>query len=163
MLQAKPITLSDSERKILEDLAKGTHTPLHLIKRSQIILMAACGATNQEIERKLELSNHTVIKWRGKYFKTAADLAALSEKSPAKLKSALLHVLSDAQRPGTKRRVSDEQVAKILALYQKEPRLLGLPFAKWSCASLKKEAVARGIVDTISITQIRRYLKKREA
>jgi transposase len=163
MLHAKPITLTESEKKILEDLAKGTHTPLHLIQRSQIVLMAARGATNVEIEHKLELSNHTVIKWRGKYFNIAPELAEISEKSPSKLKSALLQALSDAHRSGTKPRVTQEQIAKILALYQSEPKKLGLPFSRWSCASLRKEAVARGIVDTISTTQIRRYLKKKQA
>ncbi|MBP1971423.1 hypothetical protein J2Z83_003562 [Virgibacillus natechei] len=39
--QAVAIDLSDKQHKILEQMARGTHSPLHYIQRSQVILKAA--------------------------------------------------------------------------------------------------------------------------
>jgi len=50
--QAATITLSEKQRKILEAMKKGTRTPLHLVQRSTIILMASEGINNKEIARQ---------------------------------------------------------------------------------------------------------------
>ena len=55
-LQAQPIKLSESQRNILEQMNHGTHTPQHYKKRAEIVLMANKGYSNNEMERKLQIS-----------------------------------------------------------------------------------------------------------
>ena len=42
-IKAREIKLTEHERKILTELKSGSHTPLHLKKRSEIILLASEG------------------------------------------------------------------------------------------------------------------------
>ena len=50
--RATKIELSEKETKILRENAMGTHTPLHLKTRSQKIIEATEGKSNNEIERE---------------------------------------------------------------------------------------------------------------
>jgi putative transposase len=161
MRRAKQIALSKRQRRILEDLSEGTHTELHLIYRSRIVLMAAEGAANDAIEEALGLSNRAVIKWRGRFHAAAAVLADVEEKSPLKLKKTIISTLSDARRSGAKPRNTDSQVAEIIALSLDNPQSAGLPLTHWTSAAIRDAAIKKGIVDTISISQARRYLKKK--
>jgi len=156
---AKPINLSDNQKRILEQFARGTHKAQHLSQRAKIILMANEGSTNNDIERQLSLSNHTVIKWRNRFYDAFEKISKVEKETPLKLKDEIIKVFSDEQRQGAPTTFTDVQVAAIIALSLQDPQTLDLPFSHWTCDLLKDIAIDKGIVVSISASQIRRFLK----
>jgi len=157
--KAIAITLNDHERKILTELKSGSHTPLHLKKRSEIILLASEGEGNSGISRKVEMNRENVTKWRNRYAFASAELRKTEEETPKKLRGMIEKVLSDAPRSGAPCIFTDEQVACIIALACELPESLELPFSHWSPSLLRKEVINRGIVESISAVHIGRFLK----
>ena len=68
-------------------------------------------------------------------------------------------VLSDRRRSGAPSRFSPEQVTDIIALACESPSDSGLPVTHWTPAELSREAIKRGIVDSISPRHLDRFLK----
>lgn len=90
------LTLSDKERATLERWARRRKTSQALALRSRIVLNAASGATNQLVASRLGITAATVGKWRRRF---------LAER---------LDGLSDEPRPGTPRRISDDDVERVI-------------------------------------------------
>jgi transposase len=157
--EASQIHLSEKQRRILEDYSKSTHQPQHLKIRAEIVLQAARGMSNNAIERNMGISARRVKCWRDRYSESQVKLTIIEEETPHKLRSAIIETLSDEQRPGAPMTFRAEQVAAIIALACEDPIELGLPFSHWSSASLQREAIARGIVASISSRQVSRFLK----
>lgn len=160
--QAMEIKLSENQLKILTQLKKGTHSQLHLKQRSEIIMLAYEGHSNNEIERKMGIHGETVTKWRNRYVAAYREIVSTETDIPRKLREKIETVLSDEPRSGKPPTFKDEQVACIIALSCEQPDRLGLPFSHWTPELLKQEAIKRGIVDSISAMQISRFLKKKE-
>ena len=159
--QAQEIKLSESQKKILEQIHRGTHTPQHYKQRAEIVLLASKGYTNNEIERTLTISGETITKWRNRYAANEIELTKTEEENPRKLRSIIEKILSDEQRSGRSATFTDEQVACIVAMSCQKPEELGLPFSHWTPELLKDEAIKRGIAPTISTSQVRRFLKRK--
>lgn len=68
MRKAPAIVLVDQERQALEKWANGRRTPVRLVLRAKIILLAAKGKENQQIAEELETSRQTVGLWRQRYY-----------------------------------------------------------------------------------------------
>ena len=161
-MMARSIQLSDRQRKILEEYAIGTHQPMHLKIRAEIVLQASCGMSNSAIERNMEIDYRRVLLWRNRFSDSQEELNRVEEESPHKLRSSIKAALSDTQRPGAPATFRDEQVAAIVALACEDPATLELPFSHWSSESLREEAIKLGIVENISARQVSRFLKGRE-
>jgi DNA-binding CsgD family transcriptional regulator len=159
---ATKIEISERERQILEEYSRSTHQPLHLKIRSEIILQAARGLSNNAIERNMKLSPRRIKTWRDRYSDSREKIAKIEEETPNKLRSAIKEALSDEQRAGAPATFRDEQVAAIVALACEDPAMLELPFSHWSAESLREEAIKLGIVQNISARQVSRFLKRRE-
>lgn len=67
MRRAPVITLNESERTILQKLARGRRTPARLVLRANIILQAAEGCENREIAARIGATRQTVGQWRERY------------------------------------------------------------------------------------------------
>ena len=158
---AKEIKLTETQERILRQFAQGTHTELHLKERSKIILMANTGYKNHEIERELNTTINRVITWRNRYSEKAEYLQEIEEKTPLKMKSEIIKILSDEQRPGAPPTFTDVQVAAIIALSLENPLEIGLPFSHWTRELIKEVAIQRGIVKDISVSQIGRFFKRK--
>jgi len=158
-LKAAPVTLSENQERILTDYAVGTHTELHIKIRSQIILNAAKGWSNNTIEKTMGIDPKTVKKWRDRYSFKYEELKRIELETPHKIRSSIKDVLSDEQRSGSSPKFKDEQVAAIIAMSCEDPSRFDLPFSHWTPELLQIEAVKRGIVDSISIRQVGRFLK----
>lgn len=156
--KAKTIELSEKERGILEAYSKGTHVQLHLKNRANIILNAA-GISNNQISKSLGIGRESVIRWRSRYLSSYEVLRIVETEDPRKLKQAIIEILSDAPRPGAPATFTDVQRAEIIALSCETPVSLGLSFSNWTPELLQIEAINRKIVDSISISQMRRFLK----
>jgi len=68
--------------------------------------------------------------------------------------------LSDAPRPGAPRRITDEQVCRIVELACAAPERSGRPISQWTGREIAKEIKARGIVEQISGRHAARLLKR---
>jgi putative transposase len=141
---AEPIVLSEVERDELDRLVRAHSTPQQLALRAQIILLAANGIGNRDSARRLGVTVQTVRCWRR--WSGEPDLA-------------LVDRLADAPRPGTPPTFTPEQICAILALACEPPEASGVPITHWSQSALAREAVRRGLVETISHGSVGRFLK----
>ena len=157
---ASQIELSARQEEILKELAKGTHTPMHLRIRAQIILNAAAGWGNNTIESRMQISPQKVKRWRDRYSAMHEELHHIEEETPHKLRKTIKKVLSDDQRSGSPPTFNDEQVAAIIAIACEDPAKFGLPFSHWTPSLLQAEIIRIGIVGHISVRQVGRFLKR---
>jgi putative transposase len=158
--RASQIELSERQEKILTELAKGTHTPLHLKTRAQIVLKASAGWSNNAIEASMQIGAEKVKRWRDRYSAMHEELQQVEKETPHKLRKAITKILSDEQRPGGPSTYSDEQVAAIIAIACEDPSKFDLPFSHWTPSLLQAEVIKLGIVDSISVRQVGRFLKR---
>ena len=91
-----PFELSEPTRKQLQSLANSRSKPHGLVRRAEIVLLAADGWPNQAIASCLSTSPATVGKWRKRFVEQG------------------LMGLYDELRPGTPRSIDDEQVAAVV-------------------------------------------------
>ena len=157
---AQKINTSEKETSILTQLSVGTHTPLHLKIRAKIILLASEGFSNNEIKTKMNLRHETVKRWRDRYLESNTELKRTESETPHKMRGVIESVLSDAPRPGSPPTYSDKQVAAIIAMSCEDPAKFDLPFSHWTPELLRIEAIKLGIVDSISVRQVGRFLKR---
>ena len=77
---APEIALTDEERTTLDRWSRGRSTPVRLVLRSKIVLMAANGKMNKTIARQLKTAPKTVSLWRRRF----ADrrLAGIEKDAP---------------------------------------------------------------------------------
>jgi hypothetical protein len=67
------ITLSDVERKELEQIASQYTSPYYLVVRAKAVLMAAQGLKNKTIGERLSLPRQIVSKWRKRFYRERLD------------------------------------------------------------------------------------------
>ena len=106
MRVAPEIDLAPNERTALEQLARGRRTPVRLVLRAKVVLLAADGLENRTIAAKLNTSKPTVGLWRGRYAKLG-----------------LAGIEKDATRPGRPRKNRRDLEQKIVHMTtQEKPR-----------------------------------------
>ena len=142
---AELIVLNEIERDELDRLVRAHSTPQQVALRAWIILLATDGIGNRDSARRLRVTVQTVRCWRRRW-DSAPDLA-------------LVDRLADAPRPGTPPTFTPEQICAILALACEPPDASGVPITHWSQSALAREAIKRGLVETISHGSIGRFLK----
>jgi putative transposase len=159
-MKASPIKLSPKQEEILREYSKSRTKGENLKSRSEIILQANEGKSNNEIEKIMGITGKKVTRWRNRYSEKAEELQRIELESPQKLRSKIEEFLSDEQRAGATPKFRAEQVAAIIALSLEEPASRDLPFSHWSPRLLRIEAIKLGIVEDISERQVGRFLKR---
>lgn len=159
---AKPpaLNLVSTLQKILEQIARCYTKPYYLVLRAKIILIAAAGANNTEVARRLDTNRNTAGTWRARWLAAepsllAAEAEGLSEKELTALVEA---TLVDAPRSGAPDDFSPEQLVQIVALACEDPQESGREISHWTRRELADEALKRGIVDSISPRHVGRVL-----
>lgn len=92
----QPLTVTDEERTRLESLAHRARSQPLLARRARVILTCAEGLDNHAVAKKLRCSPGMVGKWRARFLKARVE------------------GLHDEPRPGSPRKISDEQVEKVI-------------------------------------------------
>ena len=159
-MKAMEIKLSEAEKRILTEFARSTHQPLHLKIRSEIVLRASEGTSNNAIERKMQIDKDQVKRWRDRYGNNQDQISLIEKDFPHKLRSTIIEALSDNPRSGSPATFRDEQVAAIIAMACESPEKFDLPFSHWTPGLLQRKAIELGIVENISIRQVGRFLKR---
>lgn len=149
---ALPITLSDREQTILQQIARRSTNPYRLVRRAKLILFAAKGVSNTEIGQQLQLSRSRVRFWLKRWLSTVESLTTAEAEgiSDEGLMGRIVEVLNDELRPGTPAHFSLEEIVQIVALACETPHDSERPVNQWTPPELAAEAVKRGIVKTIS-------------
>ena len=80
MRVAQTITVTDDQRVTLQRWARGRSTPVRLMQRAKMILMAADGVQNKEIARTLGVQPSTVGRWRKRF--AQSGLAGIEKDAP---------------------------------------------------------------------------------
>ena len=94
LLQAKTIIiLSENQKRIHTELEKSTHQPLHLKKRSEIVLRASEGQSNHQIKREMGIDKNTVRRWRDGFGSHQEQLLRIEKESPHKLRGSIIESL----------------------------------------------------------------------
>ena len=134
------ICLGDGERAELESLSRRAAAPHRLVLRTRIVLLAAGGAGNSGIARRLAICPDTARKWRRRYREKGLD------------------GLCDAPRPGRPRVFPATTVAAVKALACEMPAASGTPLARWTVPELARKAARDGIEPAPSPSTVRRWL-----
>lgn len=161
--KAARVRLTESQFNVLQQISRSTTTPSRLVQRVRVILMAFADMLNVTIAAAVELAPKQVGLWRRRWQESFDALVAIEcGESQAELRRAIKEVLSDAPRSGCPGRYTAEQVTQILAVACESPELSGRPIDRWTHRELADEVVARGIVPSISVSQVGRYLSQAE-
>jgi len=90
------LTVTDDERQRLQSLGHRSRTASFVARRARIVLACAEGLSNVVVARRLRVAPATVGKWRQRFLEARVD------------------GLFDEPRPGTPRRITDEQVETVI-------------------------------------------------
>jgi len=114
-----PLTLVPAERQRLLEWTRRPKTAQALALRARIVLLSAEGRSNTEVARQVRVTLATVGKWRKRFLLLRLD------------------GLLDEPRPGTRRRLSDAAVERVLArTLESQPHAA----THWSTRSLAQVA-----------------------
>ena len=157
--KAAKIRLTEKQQEILQKIVRATTTPKQLHQRASVILQAFSGALNISIAGEIGLARKQVGVWRRRWQQSFDALVAIEcRESQATLRRVIEDVLSDAPRSGSPGNFTAEQVTHVLALACEPPELSERPIAMWTGREVADELVERGIVESISASQVSRYL-----
>jgi len=92
----QPLIVTEEERERLESLAHRARSQALLARRARVVLACAEGLDNKTVAKKLRCCLGMVGKWRSRFLKGR------------------LEGLYDEPRPGAPRKVSDDQVEKVV-------------------------------------------------
>ena len=134
------ITLSKADRAVLEQRTR-CHSGQHrMVVRARIVLLAADGWANVDIADDLGVHVDVVSKWRKRfYFEGMAGL-------------------TDRPRSGRPRVFAQKVVAQVKAMACEPPANRNVALSRWSSADLAAQAIAEGLVGSVSASTVRRWL-----
>lgn len=145
--KAASVELSEEHERTLSSLVRAHSTPQKLAERARIVLLAAEGLGNTEIAQRLGIWRKTAGQWRRRWLAAEATVGVAER-------------LSDAPRSGAPATFTPEQICQIMAMACEDPERLDVPISQWSQSELARQAVKRGIVESISHGSVGRFLKK---
>ena len=145
--RALPIELSSEHERELTAPTRVHSTPRRLAERARIIQLAAKGLGVEETAGQLGIWRKTASIWRCRW-RDAAATAGVEAR------------LSDAPQPCAPATFTPEVICKIVALSCEDPKALDFPLSHWSQSELARQAVRRGIVESISHGSVGRFVKR---
>src|SRR5438067_7108162 len=160
--KAAKVVITERQQQILLKFSQATTLAKRLSQRATIILLAFAGQDNESIAEHVGLERHQVGFWRRRWQRAFDKLIQIEclDDTPAALRHAIEELLADDRRAGSPGKFTAEQLTLILALACESPELSGLPITHWTGQELADEVIKRGIVESISVSQINRYLRE---
>ncbi len=158
---ARSVEFSAQQEAILRRLERADRTPQRLAERCRIVLLAAEGHRTVEVATELGVDPQRAGRWRNRWAEAQTGLAEAEQEGATEkeLDTLVRRALADNHRNGGVTKFSAEQVAQIIALACEQPAESELPVTHWTPPELVREAVKRGIVESISPRQVDRFLK----
>jgi transposase len=160
---ANKVRITERQQDVLKEISNSTTSALRLIQRANVVLLAFAGEDNQDIAKEVGVNRGAVAKFRRRWAQAWKKLILIEcGQTRAALRRAIEAVLSDAPRSGSPGKFTPEQITLILALACEPPAQSGRPITHWTAHELADEAKKRGIVESISPSQVGRYLREAE-
>ncbi len=157
---AKKIPMTDLEKEFYEGLHRRNQLAHVEHQRVQILLSCHSGLNNVEVSRKLKVSISMVKKWRSRWlsgYEVGLELEGQEKKGY------LIQLLKDNPRSGAPKKISASAEKSIVALACGKPRDHGIEMTDWTLAMLCKVSLSKGIVKSISTSQMSRLLKNTDS
>jgi transposase len=155
------VTITERQHDLLETICNAPTASSQLRQRATIVLSAFQKRSNEEIATEVGLSRRQVSFWRRRWADAWDRLIGVEcTQSQAALRRAVEQVLRDEPRAGSPGKFTPEQIVAILAVACEPPEKSGRPITHWTAHELADEVVKRGIVPSISVTQVGRYLRE---
>jgi len=136
------VELSGADRGELEARVRRQRTEQRSVLRSRIVLMAAEGVQNVTIAEALGVCPNTVLKWRKRFFHEG------------------LKGLGDRPRSGRPPAFAPEVRAQVKAIACEPPAQRELPLSRYAAADIAAQAVAEGVVPSLSRATVARWLAR---
>lgn len=143
------IRLSSREQQELEALVHAHNTPQKLVRRGTIILLRAKGNARNVIATHLQIQPKMVTLWAQRWCETAGTALSVRER------------LADLPRSGAPDTITPEQWCQIMAIACEVPHVYGRPITHWTARELAEEVMKQGIVVSISVRHVGRFLNTR--
>jgi putative transposase len=157
---AAKVIITERQQDVLESMVWSRSCPQGLAHRAEIILLAFEGLKNEAIAERLGCERHGVGIWRRRWKKAFEQLVRIEcLEKPAALRDAVEDVLGDLPRAGCGGTFTAEQITQILAVACEPPEKSGRPVSHWTPRELTDEVIRRGIVPSISVRHVGRFLK----
>jgi transposase len=83
------LIVTDDERVQLNSLAHRSRTAPHVARRARIILACAEGIDNKVVAKRLQMSQVTVCKWRGRFVRERLDGCTMSRDRAHRARSVM--------------------------------------------------------------------------
>jgi putative transposase len=148
-------------RRILEAKERAHKTPQQLAERIRILLKSSENQLNRETAEQLGVDPQRVSRWRRRWFEAQGRLGEAESNGATdnELRALAVEVLSDLYRSGVKPKFTAEQMTQIIAVACEEPEDSGFPVSHWTPKEVAAEVIRRGIVESISLRHVDRFLK----
>jgi putative transposase len=158
--KAAKIVVTERQLATLNTMVASSTCPQGVAQRARMIVLAFAGHTNESIAQQLGCERHIVGLWRRRWVQgwQRLTLVECGEKASA-LPRALQGLLSDSPRSGWAGKFSAEQVTQLVAVACEPPEQCGRPVTHWTPRELADEVKKRGIVASIFVRQVGRFLK----
>jgi transposase len=150
-----PLTLTTEQQELLETITRCREVPYSLIQRVRIVLSASTGCSNKTISQDTGHCEDTVGFWRKRWLEGCAGLEKLAGK-PKLLREAVSQLLADKPRSGSPGIFTAEQICRLLAVACETPPE---HLSHWTGLELARTVIERGVVESISASSVRRFLK----
>src|SRR4051794_25552521 len=134
------IELSEADRAVLEARSRAYTAPYAEVVRAKIVLLAAAGQSNIAIAERLDVHVGVVSRWRKRFCQAGLD------------------GLADRPRSGRRRSFPAPVVVEVKAMACEPPEARQVPLSRWSSSELAAQAIAEGLVSSISASTVRRWL-----
>jgi putative transposase len=165
------IELSERQSELLERIVRRHTSCQQLVKRVQLIQTMAAGNNNQQASDIIGVTRETAIRWRGRWLMAVSKLTAaeIAQVSDRELMAMIEEVVTDEPRCGAPMKFSAEQLTQIIAIAKRcrlrqiacsDPKASECPISHWSGNAIMIEATERGIVESISVRSVQRFLKR---
>jgi putative transposase len=142
-------------------MVRAHKTPQRLAERVRIVLGTSEGRLNLDEAARLGVDPQRVSRWRRRWFGVQDRFQEAESKGATdrELEALAVRTLSDVYRSGVKPKFTAEQMVQIVALACEQPKDSGIPVSHWTPKEVAAEAIRRGIVESISVRHVDRFLK----
>ncbi|MCB0685613.1 MAG: helix-turn-helix domain-containing protein [Saprospiraceae bacterium] len=168
MKRKEPLQLNDRQKELIHRIVKKGRVGMAMCKRLQVVLLASEGMSDYGINRVIGMQKNWIGIWRNRWEQQSEKLRKLEcdanlSVSDKEMEKHILEIMTGEKRGGKSSKITLSQLNQIVALACEKPEDHGIPFSKWSLASLAQVIMKENIVERISPSYVCRILQKKTA